>query len=655
MQQHHLISITDGQARTVIERVSPLINDGRYFIKAVTHDKISVKADVLADGHDLIAVRLLFRHTQDQVWQEKTMESVGNDRWSATFEVGKSGLFYYKIESWVDHIATWQHEVEAKIKAKIRLGVELMQGELFFNEMAAKASGEDKKQLTNFAKKMTQPEFYDEVIQVILSWQTSEWFTKYPQRQNVTTTADFAVFVDRKKAEFSAWYSMFPRSASPIYGNHGTFKDVENLLPRIQELGFDVLYLPPVHPIGKSFRKGKNNATVAEDDEVGVPYGIGSELGGHTAIHPDLGTLEDFKHLIEKCKEFGMEMAMDLAIQCSPDHPWVKEHPEWFKILPDGTIKYAENPPKKYQDIYPVNFENDNWQNLWKALKDVIFTWAEWGVRMIRVDNPHTKSFNFWEWVIADTKAVYPDMIFLSEAFTKPKVMQQLAKVGFTQSYTYYTWRNNKHELVEYLTELTQSEMKHYFRPNFWPNTHDINPYILHEGNEAQFLIRLFMAATLSSNYGIFGPTYEYMYKTPSLPKEEYFNSEKYEVKWWNWEHRNKLTYIISEVNRLRRENSALQQTNNLTFCDIPEDELLAYLKIHENGNRILCVVNLSSYHIKGGFVKLPLWKIGKHDWESFRVRDLLTGATYTWTGVSNYVELDPSILPFHLFRIEDL
>lgn len=650
-----MLEVIDGKTRTVIENISPSINNGKYNIKSIVNDKIAVEADVLIDGHDLVAVRLMYKHTSEEAWSEVTMELIGNDRWGAVFQGEKTGLYHYKIESWVDHIATWQHEIEAKVKAKVKLGVELMQGELFFKEMAKKAKGEEKKQLSNLAKKMTDQSAYDEVIQVILSNQMSDWLTKYPQRQNPTTSQVLGVLVDRKKAEFSAWYSMFPRSASKEYGSHGTFQDVENLLPRIKELGFDVLYLPPVHPIGKAFRKGKNNSTIAEEGEVGVPYGIGSELGGHTAMHPDLGTLDDFKRLIQKCKEFDMEMAMDLAIQCSPDHPWVKKHPEWFKILPDGSIKYAENPPKKYQDIYPVNFENEDWQNLWTALKEVIFTWATWGVRIIRVDNPHTKSFNFWEWVIAETKAVYPDMIFLSEAFTKPKVMQQLAKVGFTQSYTYYTWRNNKYELMEYMTELTQSDMKHYFRPNFWPNTHDINPYILHEGNEAQFLIRYFMAATLSSNYGIFGPTYEYMYKTPNLPKEEYFNSEKYEVKWWNWEHRNKLTYIIREVNRLRKENSALQQTNNITFCDVDDNDLMAYLKIHENGNRILCIVNLSSEFIKSGHVKLPLWKIGKNDWESFRVRDLLTGATYTWSGTSNYVELDPAILPFHLFRIEDL
>jgi starch synthase (maltosyl-transferring) len=654
MKNHFEMPVT-GKTRIVVENIKPQINNGEFYIKAIKNDIISIEADIFIDGHDLLAARLMLKHQKSKVWSEVPMLPIENDKWGGKFRVEEIGVYEYKIESWVDHIATWQHEVEAKVKAGVKLSVELMQGEVFFKEMAAKASGEDKKQLDTYAKKMTQEGAYDEVIQVILSHYASDWFTKYPQRQNATESKVLKVFVDRERAGFSAWYSMFPRSAAREHGEHGTFKDVEALLPRIAELGFDVLYLPPIHPIGTAFRKGQNNSTICQPGEPGVPYGIGSGLGGHTAVHPELGTLEDFKELIKACKSYGMEMAMDLAIQCSPDHPWVTEHPDWFKILPDGTIKYAENPPKKYQDIYPLNFENDDWENLWNALKEVIFTWAEWGVKMIRVDNPHTKSFGFWEWIIAETKTEYPDMIFLSEAFTKPKVMQQLAKVGFTQSYTYYTWRNSKHELIEYMAELTQTEMKHYFRPNFWPNTHDINPSILHDGNEAQFLIRYFMAATLSSNYGIFGPTYEYMYHTPNLPKEEYFNSEKYELKWWNWEHRNRLTYIISEVNKYRKENSALQLTNNITFCDVNDDEILAYLKIHENGNKILCVVNLSAQITKGGYVNVPLWKIGKNDWESYRVRDLISGAVYTWTGSSNYIELNPDILPFHLFRIEDL
>jgi starch synthase (maltosyl-transferring) len=355
------------------------------------------------------------------------------------------------------------------------------------------------------------------------------------------------------------------------------------------------------------------------------------------------------------CQNHGIELALDLAIQCSPDHPWVKSNPEWFKIRPDGTIQYAENPPKKYQDIYPINFESENWRGLWEELRRVIFVWAEWGVRIIRVDNPHTKAFGFWEWVIAETKAQYPDMLFLSEAFTKPKVMQQLAKAGFTQSYTYFVWRTSKAELTEYMTELTRGEMKHYFRPNFWPNTHDIDPYMLQSGHEPLYLLRYFLAATLSSSCGIFGPTYEYMVSEPYPGKEEYAHSEKYEVKHWDWEKENKLTQVIRLTNKARKENSALQETNNIQFINVENDQLLAYLKTSANGNKILCVANLDGYRKHAGGIQVPQHLIGKYDGQPYIVHDLLTGAKYQWQGEWNYVELDPNIIPMHLFRIEDL
>ncbi|NBA88016.1 DUF3416 domain-containing protein [Emticicia sp. CRIBPO] len=655
MIKTHFPFPADGQIRAVIENVSPELDGGKYPVKSIVNQTVVVSGDVLIDGHDLLGVRLLYKHELDKDWQEKSAKHVGNDRWKAAFTVEKQGFYSYYLEAWVDHPATWQHEVDEKIKDGQKLAVELMVGEQFLSEMAGLAKGEDKKELQKAAKLLVDPSRYEEATFFCRSEQLHNWIEKYPIRKNTCRYPKRRIFADRAKAEFSAWYSMFPRSAATEYGKHGTFKDVINLLPRISELGFDVLYLPPVHPIGHTFRKGKNNSVDCQEGEPGVPYGIGSELGGHTDIHPDLGTLDDFKLLIQESAKAGIEIAMDLAIQCSPDHPWVKSHPDWFRILPDGTIKYAENPPKKYQDIYPVNFETADWKNLWNELKNVIYTWAGWGVRIIRVDNPHTKSFGFWEWVIAETKKDFPDMIFLSEAFTKPKVMQQLAKVGFTQSYTYYTWRTSKAELIEYMTELTKTDMKDYFRPNFWPNTHDINPYQLQSGNEPQFLIRYFMAATLSSNYGIFGPTYEYLYHAANPPKEEYSDSEKYEIKWWNWAHRNKLTYIITQVNRVRKENTALRTTNNIQFCEIGNDQLLAYLKTSPDGNRLLFIVNLDQDNIQGGILKVPLPGIYKSETESYQVHDLITGAKYVWKGQDNYVELDPNILPFHLFRIEDL
>ena len=644
-----------GQNRVIVERVVPELDGGRFYIKAVPGEIIEVAADIFCDGHDKIAARLLYKHQDDKKWSEAPLASINNDRWGGAFVVQKQGFYQYVFEAWVDHLASWQHEVILKIRDGQHVDVELLAGAQLLHDMAKNATKEDKTAIEAAAKAFKTASQYEEAVLLAIDETFKSWVKKYPKITSPTRYQELRVWVDRPKAGFSTWYSMFPRSAARQAGKHGTFKDVINLLPRIADMGFDVLYLPPIHPIGHKFRKGKNNNTVCQPHEPGVPYGIGSELGGHDAIHPELGTLADFKALIAASKNQGIEIAMDLAIQCSPDHPWAVNHPEWFKIRPDGTIQYAENPPKKYQDIYPINFETEAWESLWEEMRRIILLWAEWGVRIIRVDNPHTKAFGFWEWVIAETKQQYPDMLFLAEAFTRPKVMQQLAKGGYTQSYTYYSWRNSKQELTEYLTELTQSEMKYYFRPNFWPNTHDINPPLLQTGHEPNYLIRFFMAATLASNYGIFGPTYEYMVGDVFPGKEEYLNSEKYEIKYWDWEHTNKLTQVITDVNRARRENSALQQTNNLTFCNVDNDQMLAYLKIHANGNRILCVVNLDGYSKRSGVVQVPLQKINKAGWEQYRVRDLITDATYIWRGEYNFVELDPYFMPFHLFRIEDL
>ena len=645
-----------GQQRVIIENVSPELDAGRFAVKAFVGDTIRVEADIFLDGHDVLAARLLYKYSSDETWTEKTMNFVNNDRFEASFEVSKNGLYSYTIEAWVDHSATWEHEIEMKIKDGQQVNVELLVGANILDKMAKVANKEDKATLKSYAKIFRDKEAYHEAVAIATSNQMREWIHQYPDKQNVSGYKTLKLWVDREKAAFSSWYSMFPRSASSKVNTHGTFKDVEeNVLPRLKSLGFDVLYVPPIHPIGKQFRKGKNNSTTCQEGEPGVPYGIGSELGGHTAILPELGTLDDLKHLIATCQSMDIELAMDLAIQCSPDHPWAKEHPEWFKIRPDGTIQYAENPPKKYQDIYPINFESENWQGLWEELKEVIMTWADWGIRIIRVDNPHTKAFGFWEWVIAEVQAVYPDMIFLAEAFTKPKVMAQLAKLGYTHSYTYYTWRNTKAELIGYMNELTKTEQSLYMRPNFWPNTHDILPWCLQTGLEPMFIIRYFMAATLSSNYGVFGPVYEYMISEGNAGKEEYKNSEKYEIRHWDWQMENKLTHIIRLTNKARKENSALQRTNNITFCDIQNDNVLAYLKTHPNGNRILCVVNLNPSTTQSGVVKVPLNLIYKHPDQEYLVHDLLTGNKYVWRGESNFIELDPHIMPMHLFRIEDM
>lgn len=645
-----------GQQRVIIENISPQLDAGRYAIKAFEGDTIKVEADIFLDGHDQLAAKLLYKFSTDEDWIETTMNFVNNDHYEASFQVSKNGFYTYTIQAWVDNAATWHHEIDMKIKDGQHVNIELLVGANIIEKMMKIASKEDKAELKAIANLFKDSNTYNEAIAFIYNHKLHEWIEKYPDRQHATIHRHLKVWVDREKAAFSAWYSMFPRSASVKKGQHGTFKDVEeNVLPRLKSLGFDVLYIPPIHPIGKQFRKGKNNSTTCQEGEPGVPYGIGSELGGHTAILPELGTLDDLKHLIGACKEMGIELAMDLAIQCSPDHPWAKEHPEWFKIRPDGTIQYAENPPKKYQDIYPINFETENWKELWEELKSIIMTWADWGVRILRIDNPHTKPFAFWEWVIAEVQAIHPDMIFLAEAFTKPKVMAELAKLGYTQSYTYYTWRNSKAELIGYMNELTQTDQKQYMRPNFWTNTHDILPWALQTGLEPLFIIRYFMAATLSSNYGIFGPVFEYMISEANPNKEEYKNSEKYEIKHWNWEMENKLTYIIRQTNHARIENSALQRTNNITFCDIQNDQILAYLKTHSNGNRILCIVNLDGHNRQGGTVRIPLNLIQKYPDQEYIVHDLITGAKYVWRGEYNYIDLDPHVMPMHLFRIEDI
>ncbi|MGF7218309.1 starch synthase (maltosyl-transferring) [Spirosoma lacussanchae] len=662
------LPLIDGQSRVVIERVSPELDGGRFPIKAVPGDVIAVEADVFADGHDYLSVRLLYKHADEESYRETAMALLGNDRWGASFVVEKQGRYTYTIEGWVDHLASWQHEIHLKVADGQRITSELLAGAQYVDGLIRRAGGDTKparkgakaadesadlKALREMATLFRDESRYDEAVSVAESDQFTFFAKRYPERQHPARySSELGVEVDRARAGFSTWYCLFPRSAAREEGKHGTFRDVEALLPRIAGMGFDVLYLPPIHPIGMAHRKGKNNSVICQPGEPGVPYGIGSELGGHDAIHPELGTVEDFKHLIAIAANYDMEVAMDLAIQCSPDHPWAREHPEWFKKRPDGSIQYAENPPKKYQDIYPVYFETEDWQNLWLELKRILLVWGSWGVRIVRVDNPHTKPFAFWEWLIAEVKKEYPDMLFLSEAFTKPKVMQELAKRGFAHSYTYYTWRNTKAEMQEYLTELTQGEMRHYFRPNFWPTTHDINPYSLQGGHEPQFLIRYFMAATLSSNYGIYGPSFELMEHVPFPNKEEFLNSEKYEIRYWDWNKTNKLTYLIGLTNRIRRENAALQQTNNLTFCTVSDDAIMAYLKTAAS-NRLLIVVNTDAYQRRAGMVQVPIWQLGIGGDESYQVHDLLTGAYYTWKGEWNYVELDPYVLPMHIFRIE--
>ncbi|NBC07589.1 MAG: DUF3416 domain-containing protein [Bacteroidetes bacterium] len=642
--------------RVVIENVRPEVNGGAFFIKRIPGETVAVSADIFGDGHDHIRASLLFRHESQKRWTEVFMQEAVNDEWTARFRVTEKGMYHYKFVGWVDHLLHWYDGFLKKQEAGQDMSVELQIGAQLLQQTAEnypKAKAEDLKAL---AATLADASKAEEAVQQVLSPGFKQVVESTPMKQFETVyDQSLRVRVGWEKELFSTWYEVFPRSTSQQPGKHGTFKDVEALLPRVEEMGFDVLYLPPIHPIGKVNRKGKNNSTNAQEGEPGSPWAIGSDEGGHKAIHPKLGTLEDYKQLIEKANERGIDIAFDLAFQCAPDHPYIKEHPEWFLWRPDGTIAYAENPPKKYQDIVPINFETEDWKNLWDELKSVILYWCEQGVRIFRVDNPHTKPFRFWEWAIAEVQKDYPDTIFLSEAFTRPKVMAALAKVGFNQSYTYFTWRNTRRELEEYLTELTQTELRDYFRPNFWPNTPDILAYELMNAGPNAFAKRYLLAATLSSNYGMYGPAFEFMENTPNTNgKEEYFNSEKYETRHYDWEHRNRLTELITKVNHIRKAHPALQSTWNIHFTRTDNEQLMSYIKLTEDKKDVIwCVVNFDVHHRQSGFVEVPKALLGIEGNVHLKVTDLLTDDTYHWFNEWNYVEINPAIFPGHVFRVE--
>ncbi|MCY7410259.1 MAG: alpha-1,4-glucan--maltose-1-phosphate maltosyltransferase [Chitinophagales bacterium] len=639
-----------GQLRVYIDNVTPEIESGKYSIAKVVGEKIEVEADIFCDGHDLLRAQIIFRHEDEKKFHTAPMSMMYEDHWRGNFTTDKQGKYYYTIEAWMDHALTWKHSLKRRMEGKEKLNVELLIGAKHLKNIKADADKDDKEEIKKLIDILSDEKHYDKAVKSAMSERVEELIVKYPYKEISTTYKELPLYVDRKKARFSNWYELFPRSTSRELNAHGTFKDVEALVPRLQEMGVDVLYLPPIHPIGTSFRKGKNNSLKARKGEPGVPWGI----AGHKEIHPELGTLTDFKSLVKKAGDAGIEIALDYALQCSPDHHYVEEHPEWFTWRPDGTAQYAENPPKKYQDVVPFNFETEDWESLWNELKSIVEFWIEQGVNIFRVDNPHTKSLYFWQWMIAEIKKDYPDTLFLAEAFTKPKLMYHLAKIGFTQSYTYFTWRNSKAEFIEYMEELTQTEVKDYFRPNFWMNTPDILPFHLQNANEAVYITRLFLAATLSSNYGFYGPVYE-LQSSEALPgREEYLNSEKYEIRNWDWKKDTKLKMLTGIINRARRDNEALQQTNNLQFLNVQNDNLLAYYKESDDGkNKFICVVNLDSTKKQQGFIQTPLEKIGKQEGEIFIAHDLLNDSRWTWSNRWNYVELDPSILPCHLFRIE--
>lgn len=649
----------NGRIRVIIEGVEPEIYAGHYPIKRVIGEPVVVEADAYCDGHDQIRVMLRYRKEGASEWMELPMSPLVNDRWQAQFTVRELGRYQYKIEAWVDSWLSWHHDFEKRVTAMQDVPINLLIGANLIEQARERARAADRSRLTELAGRLRDESVsIDARIDAALSRELHELMLRYPDRTLAHEyDTGLAVVVDRLRARYSTWYELFPRSCAKEPGKHGTFRDVVDHLPRIASMGFDVLYLPPIHPIGTTHRKGKNNAPTCEPGDVGSPWGIGGEGGGHTAIHPELGTLAEFQHLRKKATEHGIEVALDLAYQCSPDHPWVKDHPDWFKQRPDGSIQYAENPPKKYQDIYPINFETEDWQGLWNELKRVIDYWIDQGIKIFRVDNPHTKSLRFWEWAITDVKKRHPDVIFLSEAFTRPKVMYNLAKLGFTQSYTYFTWRNTAHELREYFTELTQTTIREFFRPNLWPNTPDILPEMLQWGGRPAFMMRLVLAATLGANYGMYGPAFELTESTPFAPgKEEYLYSEKYEIKDWNIDRPDSLREFITHVNRIRRENPALHTDRTLWFHPIDNGEMLCYSKTSEEGsNLILTVVNLNPYHTHSGWIHLDLDRIGIGHDAQFQVHDLLANEYHVWQGPRNYVELNPGVVPAHIFRIRRL
>jgi starch synthase (maltosyl-transferring) len=651
--------LRDGRTRVVIESIEPQVDGGRFPIKRVVGDRVIVEADVFADGHDVVSATVEFRHDQAAPWASTCMRPLGNDRWSAEFTVENLGQYVYRVSGWVDHFATWRRDLQKRIAAGQDISVDLLIGaDLLELAAAAAPSGHSREQLEAFADQLGNGPKTTNVSSFVEDAELAQLVSQCGSLiSEITQSVEYPITVDRPKAAFSAWYEMFPRSAGSNQEGtprHGTLKDVEDRLPYVAEMGFDVLYLPPIHPIGRAHRKGQNNAPSATPEDVGSPWGIGADEGGHKSIHPQLGTMDDFRGLLAAAKRHGIELALDIAFQASPDHPYVREHREWFRQRPDGTIQYAENPPKKYQDIYPFDFECVAWQSLWRELRSVFQFWIDEGVRIFRVDNPHTKPFAFWEWIINDIRRDYPDVILLAEAFTRPKLMYRLAKVGFTQSYTYFAWRDTKSELTQYFTQLARSPVREFFRPNLWPNTPDILPDSLQVGGRAAFMSRLVLAATLAGNYGIYGPPFEHGWSAPREPgSEEYLHSEKYQVHHHDLERSDSLKDFIGRVNRIRRGSPAIAHQGTLEFHEAENEHIVCYSRATaDRSDTVLVIVNLDPHYRQSAWIKLPLEAMDLPTNRPYQMHDLLTDARYLWHGNRNYVELDPSTSPVHVFRI---
>ena len=646
----------------MIENLEPLIEGGRYPIKRVVGEDVVVEADIFKDGHDIVAAALRWQVVGQREWHETAMRFVDNDRWRGIFSVYENATYEYTVEAWTDVFAGWQHEYATKFSAGLaNLASEKLEGAALLAAAAKRARGADARRLRELGEKMRSSD-NAEANRIAHLGELEVLMATYAARFGATQYAPAPrVIVDRVAARTAAWYEFFPRSAEGRADRGSTLRECLGRIDDAKAMGFDVIYFPPIHPIGLTNRKGRNNSVTSKPEDPGVPYAIGNRDlglpngGGHKDVEPSLGTIDDFDWLEKQVRQRGMEIALDFAINCSPDHPYVAEHPEWFYKRPDGTIKYAENPPKKYQDIYPLNFACSNWQELWDEMTSIILFWAEHGVRMFRVDNPHTKPVVFWEYLIGQVRKRFPNVIFLSEAFTRPKMMKVLAKAGFSQSYTYFTWRTSKQELSDYFTELTQTEMREYFRGNLFTNTPDILPFHLQTGGRPMFQIRAVLAATLSSLYGIYSG-FE-LCENAALPgREEYIDSEKYQFKERDWDAPGNIKELITKLNRIRRENRALHFYDNLRFHLIDNDALLFYSKVTPaRDSIILIVVNLDPLYTQSGWVDAPTELFGEMGSDSYEVHDLLTDDRYIWHGRRNYVALHPGVQPAHILRVRRL
>jgi len=649
--------LTTPPPRVVIENVHPEIQGGRFPIKRTVGERVAVTADIFTDGYDALSALILFRRAGEPSWLETPMQEEVNDHWHGMFDVQDIGRYEYTIQAWVDHFASWRRDLRKKFDAGQDVSNDILSGAGLVEKAMERAPAESAREFQTYLDllRIQKGQDLSGAIAGAFDENLARLMARFSDRSRATTyDKQLIVEADRERARFGAWYEMFPRSTSSEPGRHGTFRDCIERLPYVAEMGFDILYLSPIHPIGRKHRKGKNNSRNCLPEEAGSPWAIGAKEGGHKAIDPQLGTEEEFRQLVVAARELGLEVALDIAFQCAPDHPYVAEHPDWFRWRPDGTVQYAENPPKKYEDIYPLNFDSPHWRELWEELKSVMLYWIDEGVRIFRVDNPHTKPFEFWEWAIREIKNQYPDVIFLAEAFTRPKVMYRLAKLGFTQSYTYFAWRNTKWELTEYFTELTQTDVREFFRPNLWPNTPDILTKYLQAGGRPAFLARLILAATLGASYGIYGPAFELGEDRPLHPgSEEYLNSEKYEIRNWDINRADSLREVITRVNQIRHENAALATNDRLRFHPVNNDELIAYSKVTEDlSNIIVVVVNLDCRSTQSGWLELPLDDLGLDPHQTYQAHDLLSDAHYLWQGARNYVELNPHIMPAHILRI---